>query len=63
MVLGNVVIYAFGIAGLMLTTGMPVGTAISKGLLPFLIGDAIKIALAAGLLPGTWKLLKSRDDA
>jgi biotin transport system substrate-specific component len=63
MVLGNVVIYAFGIAGLMLSTGMPLATAISKGLVPFLIGDAIKIALAAGLLPGTWKLVNSRDDA
>jgi len=63
MVLGNVVIYAFGLAGLMLATGMPFATALSKGLVPFLIGDAIKIALAAGLLPGTWKLLGARRDA
>jgi len=63
MVAGNVVIYAFGIAGLMLATGMPVLTAIDKGLIPFLLGDALKIALAAGLLPGAWKLLNSRNDA
>ena len=63
MVAGNVVIYAFGIAGLMLVTGMPLGTAIAKGLVPFLLGDALKIALAAGLLPGAWKLLNSRNDA
>ena len=30
-------------------------TAIAKGVLPFLIGDAIKIVVAAALLPATWK--------
>ena len=29
-------------------------------MLPFLIGDVIKILLAAVLLPGTWKLINSR---
>ena len=29
-------------------------TALQLGVAPFLIGDAIKIALAAGLLPLTW---------
>ncbi len=61
MVLGNAVIYAFGVSGLMLITGMPLATAVAKGLVPFLIGDAIKIALAAGLLPGTWKLVSLRN--
>lgn len=61
MVLGNLVIYAFGIAGLMLTTGMPLPTAINKGLFPFLLGDALKIALAACLVPGTWKLVSRHD--
>ena len=31
---------------------------IALGLTPFLIGDAIKIAAAAGLLPLTWKGLR-----
>jgi biotin transport system substrate-specific component len=30
----------------------------SLGVVPFLIGDAIKIALAAGLLPLAWKGLE-----
>jgi biotin transport system substrate-specific component len=30
------------------------GEAISKGLTPFLIADAIKITLAAGIFPSAW---------
>ena len=63
MALGNVVIYAFGVAGLMLLADMSLSTALAKGVLPFLIGDAIKILLAAVLLPGTWKLINSRKDS
>jgi len=60
MVLGNVVIYAFGVPGLMLATGLPLGKALVLGVLPFLIGDALKIVVAAGLLPATWKLVGTR---
>ena len=58
MVLGNLVVYAFGLPVLMAVTGMDLGTALSKGVVPFLIGDALKIALAAGLLPAAWRLVK-----
>ena len=60
MVVGNVVIYAFGVAGLMASTGMGVGTALAKGVAPFLVGDLIKIAVAAALLPAAWKLVGAR---
>ena len=63
MALGNVVIYVFGVAGLMLLADLPFSTALAKGVLPFLIGDVIKILLAAGLLPGTWKLISSRRSS
>ena len=62
MILGNVVIYAFGVAGLMAFTGMGIGTALAKGVAPFLIGDLIKIAVAAALLPAAWKLVGARRD-
>ena len=62
MALGNVVIYACGVPGLMLFTGMALGKALALGVLPFLIGDAIKILLAAGLLPAAWKLVSRRRD-
>ena len=60
MVLGNLAIYAVGVPGLMVIAGMGLGQALLLGVVPFLIGDAIKVALAAGLLPATWKLVGSR---
>ena len=58
MVLGNLVIYAVGVPYLMGTTGMDLATGIEKGVVPFLIGDGIKIVIAAGLLPGAWKIVE-----
>ena len=59
MAVGNVVIYAFGLAGLMLVVGVGPIEAVLLGAVPFLIGDALKLALAAVLLPSTWKLVGS----
>ena len=56
MILGNLVIYAFGLPVLIAVTGMDLGGALAAGVTPFLIGDALKIAVAAGLLPAAWKL-------
>lgn len=55
MVIGNIVIYACGLVWL----SKFVGTAhvVEFGLRPFVAGDAFKIALAAGLLPGGWRLM------
>ena len=61
MVAGNAVIYVFGVAGLIWATGMSLPTGLAKGVAPFLIGDLIKIAAAAALLPAVWKLLGSRS--
>jgi len=58
MVVGNLVIYAIGVTWLKLALGVDVATAIALGATPFLIGDAIKIAAAAGLLPLAWKGLR-----
>lgn len=57
MVLGSALIYAVGVPYLALATGMTVPQAAAAGLVPFLIGDALKAALAMGLLPTAWKLL------
>ena len=56
--LGSVTIYAFGVSGLMIALGLDVQAAITAGVIPFLIGDAVKAALAAALLPAAWKLTK-----
>ncbi|SDQ44906.1 biotin transporter BioY [Thermostaphylospora chromogena] len=58
---GTLVIYAVGVPWLMLATGMDVGTAVAKGVAPFLVGDLIKVLVAAGLLPAAWKLVGRRE--
>jgi biotin transport system substrate-specific component len=58
MLLGEAVIYAVGVPYLALATGMTASQAIAAGLTPFLIGDALKAALAMGLLPTAWRLVK-----
>jgi biotin transport system substrate-specific component len=55
--LASAVIYAIGTAWLCLDTGMSAGAGISAGVTPFIPGDVAKALLAAGLLPGTWRLL------
>lgn len=54
---GSAVIYLGGIAGLVAALGVSVGEAFQVGVVPFLVGDAIKAALAGLILPGAWKLL------
>ena len=58
MVIGNLAIYAVGVTWLKFAIDSSWATALSLGVVPFLIGDAIKIALAAGLLPLSWKGLE-----
>ncbi|MGW7076315.1 biotin transporter BioY [Streptomyces sp. NPDC054871] len=57
MVLGSAIIYAVGVPYLAAATGMSMTQAVAAGLTPFLIGDALKAALAMGALPTAWKLL------
>ncbi|MFJ9676890.1 biotin transporter BioY [Streptomyces sp. NPDC101194] len=60
MVLGSAIIYAVGVPYLALATGMSASAAIAVGLVPFLLGDALKAALAMGALPAAWKLIGRR---
>lgn len=62
MVVGNLVIYAIGVAWLANFLAVDLPTALEFGAWPFLIGDALKIALAAGLLPAAWKLAGDRPS-
>ncbi|AKN72541.1 MULTISPECIES: biotin transporter BioY [Streptomyces] len=58
MILGEAVIYAVGVPYLALAAHLSASEAIAAGLTPFLIGDALKAALAMGVLPAAWKLVK-----
>ncbi|MEY2965220.1 MAG: biotin transporter BioY [Candidatus Nanopelagicales bacterium] len=54
MIIGNLAIYSIGVTWLKYAIDSTWVTALQLGVVPFLIGDALKIALAAGLLPLTW---------
>jgi biotin transport system substrate-specific component len=61
MLAGEVVIYGVGMAWLAVAAHLTLGQTISEGLTPFLLGDAVKAALAAGLLPAAWALTGRRS--
>jgi biotin transport system substrate-specific component len=56
MLLGDAIIFAIGVPWLAVSYHFTATEAIAKGLTPFLAGEGIKIALAAGLLPAAWKV-------
>jgi biotin transport system substrate-specific component len=62
MLAAEVVIYAFGLTWLAIDLHLGASATIADGLTPFLAGDAIKAALAAGLLPAAWWLAGRRGD-
>lgn len=61
MVIGNVTIYAIGVTWLKAATGMDWAMAVSLGMTPFLVGDAMKIALAAGTFTAVWAIIRRRQ--
>jgi biotin transport system substrate-specific component len=58
MTFGTLLIYAVGVPWLMAMTHSGLNAAFTMGVRPFLIGDALKVLLAAGLLPGAWRLVR-----
>jgi len=62
MLAAEVVIYAFGLTWLAIDLHLGASATIADGLTPFLAGDAIKAALAAGLLPAAWWLAGRRGN-
>ena len=60
MLAGSVVIFSAGLA--QLSRFVPAGGLLAAGLLPFVAGDVLKCALAAGLTPAIWKWL-GRSEA
>lgn len=58
LVLGNIVIYAFGLPWMayLFLADKGADWVISWGMTNFLLGDALKLALAALLVPTLWKL-------
>jgi biotin transport system substrate-specific component len=55
--IGTIIIYVCGVAWLAVMLGS-FNKAISAGLLPFLIGDAVKLIAAALALPAAWRVVE-----
>jgi biotin transport system substrate-specific component len=58
MVLGNLAIYAVGVPWLMATAHLGLATALTLGVVPFLVGDLIKVLACSGVFPGSWHLVR-----
>jgi biotin transport system substrate-specific component len=62
MLVGSAIIYGIGLPWLMAVTGWTPETTIAKGLTPFIIGDALKLVLAAALFPVAWWVVGRRPE-
>ena len=60
MLLGEIVIYACGVSWLGHALSVGSQKALQLGLYPFVLGDVVKLLVAAGALPAAWKLVGPR---
>jgi biotin transport system substrate-specific component len=60
MFLGELVLYLVAIPWLMRALGVGLERALVLGLVPFVVGDALKLFVAAGALPAVWRLRPGR---
>lgn len=57
---GTVIVYAIGATWLTIALHWTPADGFAKGVLPFLIGDAIKLILAGLALPGAWAMVNNK---
>ena len=62
MLIGNLVIYVIGVPWLMAATHQSFQWALQNGFYPFIPGDLVKLAIAAGLLPLGWWIVRRHSD-
>jgi biotin transport system substrate-specific component len=62
MAIGTAVIYAIGVPWLKVAAGLSWTDAVAGGMTKFLIWDAAKLAVAAGIFPLSWWLIGRRPD-
>ena len=62
MLIGSALIYAVGLPWLSVAGGFSVQDTIAYGLTPFLVWDAAKLAVAAGIFPAAWWLVGRRPE-
>lgn len=54
---GDLLVLLAGATGLVLGLGLTPGQAVTAGVTPFLLGEAMKVVLASLLLPAAWRLV------
>lgn len=57
---GTVIIYLFGVSWLAWSLGVGAVEAMELGMVPFVVGDLVKVVLAGVALPAAWKLTGHR---
>jgi len=57
MLLGELVIFTVGVGWLMVVLDVGLGHGLALGLVPFVVGEIVKLTAAGLLLPGAWKLV------
>ena len=62
MAIGTAVIYAIGVPWLKVTLGIPWETAVAEGMTKFLVWDAAKLVVAAGIFPAAWWVIGRRPE-
>jgi len=63
MLAGSALIYAIGLPWLAVALGTGLRETLALGLLPFIPGDLLKLALAGAALPGAWRLVRGAGGA
>lgn len=61
-VIGSALIYLCGVPWLMASLGVGFKEALALGVIPFLVGDAIKAVAASALLPATWRMIGPQNS-
>lgn len=62
-VVGTLSLYALGVPWLALALRIDLGQALLLGVVPFLLGDALKVLALSGMLPGAWRLVARLETA
>ena len=61
MLIGTVITFSFGVVWLHQYTGQSWSWTFSAGLTPFIVGEALKIAIAGTSLPAIWRVVNRKN--
>ena len=62
MLIGTAITFTFGLVWLHQYTGQSWSWTISAGLTPFIVGEALKIAIAGTSLPVVWRFVNRKNS-